>query len=560
MKAAQWYQKRGFSVIPVRQNKKPYIKWEKYQSEKAGSGQIKTWWDKWPSANIGIVTGKVSGIDVVDCDSEKGRDALKEFLSDSLVVPISKTPRGWHYFFKHSPGLSNSVRVIADCDLRTTGGYVVVPPSKNEAGKAYAWMDGFSIAKVDLAAMPDMLFDILQAGAMQNPKNPSDFKQLQVGDFKQGDRDQALFHLANVLVKGGMSDENIRKYLHFFALHCDPPFSEKEALIKIESAKKRNPKNEAKIVKESIVMTKKFCEFRVSENEELLFPWLKGSSVNLISGWRGSGKTWFALGILDAVTSGKPFGAWECGKSVPCLYLDGEMVVQDLQERLKALKLHTDRENPLFVYSNDHASQKGSSRANLFSESWRNEMKSILIAKEIKLWVVDNLASLAGGVDENATKDWYPINQWLLELRFAGISTIMLHHTNKSGQQRGTSSREDNLDTSIILKQPADYLAEQGARFIINFTKARVQTSRLGLIGDTEFKLTLNENKDHVWVYGNVTAKLKDEVLQFLHEGLSQTEVAKTLGVNKATVSKIRNHAIQAGLLTPKNRLIPYIK
>jgi predicted XRE-type DNA-binding protein len=187
-------------------------------------------------------------------------------------------------------------------------------------------------------------------------------------------------------------------------------------------------------------------------------------------------------------------------------------------------------------------------------------MKSILIAKEIKLCVIDNIASLAGGLDENVKKDWDPINQWLLELRFAGISTILLHHTNKTGEQRGTSGREDNIDTSIMLKKPGDYAPEDGAKFIIHFSKARVETSRLGLISDTEFKLTLDKNKDHVWVYGNVTAKLKDEVLQFLHEGLSQTEVAKTFGVNKATVSKIRKNAIKDGLLTPKNRLIPDIK
>ena len=44
--------------------------------------------------------------------------------------------------------------------------------------------------------------------------------------------------------------------------------------------------------------------------------------------------------------------------------------------------------------------------------------------KKIKLWVIDNLASLAAGLDENKKRDWDPVNQFLLELRFAGISTI----------------------------------------------------------------------------------------------------------------------------------------
>ena len=83
-------------------------------------------------------------------------------------------------------------------------------------------------------------------------------------------------------------------------------------------------------------------------------------------------------------------------------------------------------------------------------------MKSILLTRKIELWIIDNLASLASGLDENAKKDWDPINAWLLELRFAEISTIMLHHVNKDGGQRGTSAREDNLDISVLLKSPHD--------------------------------------------------------------------------------------------------------
>ena len=109
--------------------------------------------------------------------------------------------------------------------------------------------------------------------------------------------------------------------------------------------------------------------------------------------------------------------------------------------------------------------------------------------QKIKFWVIDNLASLASGIDENVKKDWDPINQWLLELRFSGITTLMLHHTNKEGGQRGTSAREDNIDISIMLKNARDYTPEDGARFIVHFTKQRIPTKDLQLISDTEFKL-----------------------------------------------------------------------
>lgn len=254
LKAALWYQEQGYSVIPVRKDKKPFVKWEKYQTEKADSDQIQARWREWPSANIGLVTGEISGIDVVDCDSEKGRDALNEFLPDSLMMPISKTPKGWHYFFEHSPGLSNGVRVITDCDIRTTGGYAIVPPSKNGEGKAYAWMQDLKITDINPVRMPEMLFKILQSGGAGNALiskkavlSTSDLRSqysvLSMGgrniSFDEPGRDETLFHIANCLVKGGMDRTNILNCLYFIGLNCNPPFPEKEIQAKVESAFKR---------------------------------------------------------------------------------------------------------------------------------------------------------------------------------------------------------------------------------------------------------------------------------------------------------------------------------
>ena len=283
LKAALEYEKMGYSVIPVKKNKKPFVKWERYQTERADPDQIQKWWEKWPSANIGLVTGEISGIDVVDCDSEQGQDAVNEFLSDSFITPMSKTPRGWHFFFKHKKGLSNGVRVLKDTDLRTSGGYVVVPPSKNGDGESYTWMQDLSISDVLPAPMPDMLFEILQSDAMRpgfslnkqhsfiesqqkstNPEKKNKVNKVNKSQqsqhfFKKGLRDESLFHLANCLVKGGMSGENIRNYLLFFASNCKPPFPEKEAIAKIESALKRQECHEENLtatIREVIRSTK----------------------------------------------------------------------------------------------------------------------------------------------------------------------------------------------------------------------------------------------------------------------------------------------------------------
>jgi len=215
--------------------------------------------------------------------------------------------------------------------------------------------------------------------------------------------------------------------------------SEKLSIL-IENAKPYSPPKKVTI-DDIILTTDSFKNLDVEQKRELLFPWLKEDSINLVSGFRGTGKTWLALGILDAVTRGSSFGTWECKRSVPCLFLDGEMTIADDLERIDNLKLDSVRENPLYFYSDAYANQLGLPKAHLANDKWRQTMKRILLKRKVKLLVLDNLASLASGLDENKKSDWDAVNTWLLELRFAGISTIMLHHVNKSGGQRGTSAR-----------------------------------------------------------------------------------------------------------------------
>jgi RecA-family ATPase len=297
-----------------------------------------------------------------------------------------------------------------------------------------------------------------------------------------------------------------------------------------------------------------FIKIEIPPKRMLLSPWLSEQSIILITGWRGIGKTWLALLVLNAVTRLEPFGPWKSEISVPCLYLDGEMAAEDVVERLEGIGTGG-RKNPLYVYSDAYAAHRGLGRASLIDEKWRNGLKALLIKKGVKLWVLDNVASLTPGIDENSKQDWDPINRWLLDLRFAGISTILLHHEGKEGRQRGTSGREDNIDISISLRKPVDYLPEDGARFITHFSKHRIRTRDLPLIADTEFKVMESEQDGITCVYGDVKKQKKLEILRLSDEELSVSDIAKTVDVAKSYVTKVRQEAIKGGLLSPKGRL-----
>jgi hypothetical protein len=280
LKAAVKYMELGFSVIPTKSDKKPFIKWTDYQSKRADREQLEEWWKKWPKANPAVVTGAISGITVVDCDSLAGKDALSEFLPELFETPIAKTPKGWHFYFQYQEGISNGVRVLTDCDVRNDAGYIILPPIQNGTGKKYAWGPGLKITDVPPAKMPDMLADVLRnGGADQASSRPREhiekvktYKKEKIPSrtqgetiakhfsektkqnetkrnnrnisFKKGFRDDSLFHVATCLHRGGMALYNIRKTLHLLGDSCSPAFPHKEIEAKLDSVLKRSATSE----------------------------------------------------------------------------------------------------------------------------------------------------------------------------------------------------------------------------------------------------------------------------------------------------------------------------
>ncbi len=82
------------------------------------------------------------------------------------------------------------------------------------------------------------------------------------------------------------------------------------------------------IALEDIVLdSDSFLDLKVKERQRFLGPWLAEGSITLAPGWRGSGKTWLGLSIVDTITRGGSLGPWEVETPVPCLYLDAEMTI-----------------------------------------------------------------------------------------------------------------------------------------------------------------------------------------------------------------------------------------
>jgi hypothetical protein len=265
----------------------------------------------------------------------------------------------------------------------------------------------------------------------------------------------------------------------------------------------------------------------------ILTPWLPDKGLAMLYAPRGVGKTWLALSLAHTIASGGEILGWSAPRPRRVLYVDGEMPAAALQERytevVAASMRDAPRENFRLVAADiqpDGLPDLADGEAQRFYEP---------AIADAELIIVDNLSTIARGLRENEADSFGPVQGWLLAQRAAGRSVVLVHHTGKNGGQRGTSRKEDVLDTEVSLRRPPGYSAVEGARFEVRFTKSR------GFWGlDAEpFEARFSDRK---WTRAAIVAEDSDEALAALRtEGLSIRQIAERSGLSKSSVERRLN-------------------
>ena len=283
---------------------------------------------------------------------------------------------------------------------------------------------------------------------------------------------------------------------------------------------------------------------------------IKEGFIGMVFGLRGLGKTFFIMGCIEAIVTGGKFGPWECITPVNTMFLDAELAHDDVVDRFSPL-LGKTKKAELYIHSSAVDADKGYKAPALEDEKWREGFKKHLIDLGVRFFVIDNISSITVD-DENAKDVWAPINQWLISLRHAGITTFIIHHAGKSGDQRGTSGREDNMDIVIKLGQPSGYQVTDGCRFTVKFVKSRMPRAELRFLREIEMRY---DDATGRWSYGAVeegNIDLKKEALRLKVEGKTYEDIAAEVGKSKGTISNwmkgFKKESIlnQDGTLSPK--------
>ena len=278
--------------------------------------------------------------------------------------------------------------------------------------------------------------------------------------------------------------------------------------------------------------------------ELVLTPWLPAKGLAMVYGERGIGKTYLSLGIAYAVAIGGHFLRWHALKARKVLVIDGEMPGAALKERMKAMLMETGAELPhrdflRFLPMDLQASGN-------FDLADKHCQASLEIAAgDADLLIVDNISTLVSGGRENEAESWLPVQQWALAQRRTGRTVVFIHHAGKGGKQRGTSRREDVLDTVMALRRPDDYQAAEGARFEIHFEKSR------GFYGieAQPFEATLTPNAG--WTTRDLVDSEMVAVMVATGEGMSIRDIGETLGLSRSKVQRLQIRGKQPVAVPP---------
>lgn len=211
LEAALDYLKRGWPVLPcklwfekpgdLKAKKKPLIDWKEFQTRLPTEAEVRSWWKKWPWAQVGMAVGPDAGpfgIVTVDYDLGHSREDLAA-LALPLSISVQTPTGGGHTHLKYPKGkkIKNSVGKIKPfIDIRGQGGFVVLPPSVYPDGRPYTWL--IHPDNADLAECPEAFLELAAEPAEYVIKNWS--REIKNG-VPDGQRNQTATSLIGQLLR-----------------------------------------------------------------------------------------------------------------------------------------------------------------------------------------------------------------------------------------------------------------------------------------------------------------------------------------------------------------------
>jgi hypothetical protein len=242
--AALDYLRRGWSVVPVRAvGKQPLVSWLDYQKKRATPDEVRAWFEKWPSANVGIVTGQISNLVVLDIDrAHGGEESLAELESRHGPMPATVTALsggGGRHFYFAAPAdptpLRSRVGIALGIDVRAEGGMIVAPPSHHSSGGRYRWITAPDDAET-LSGLPRWLINWIRNPQSHRGHGTQHWRRIAQEGVQEGVRNSTIASFTGHLLWCGVDIEVIKELmLCWNRVRATPPLDDAEVLRTVDS-------------------------------------------------------------------------------------------------------------------------------------------------------------------------------------------------------------------------------------------------------------------------------------------------------------------------------------
>ncbi|MHB8783769.1 MAG: AAA family ATPase [Desulfobacteria bacterium] len=305
----------AFDLLPKSPEGKPT--WAPFRKRLATPEEMTRW--KGHPGPWGMPCGALSGFVVLDFDVPEGPKLYEAKYDGAELPPTAMTPRGgYHALHAYQEGITvpNDVKLIPGLDVRSEGGYVIIPS---------AYQDGRTwTIPPDKPAPP---LPIWFLSCLNKPTTPagqvvgaSDGLPAGVG---QGERNQAAARHAGKYLgpPKWLTPEETFHLLRPWAAKCTPPLPEAELRSVIFSIARKEADKTPLI---ELVDSSELSRLAGTPREKIIDPFLSAGSKNILAGWQGSYKSTALLNMAVCIRNGLPlFGRFDC-KQGRVLYIDRE--------------------------------------------------------------------------------------------------------------------------------------------------------------------------------------------------------------------------------------------
>lgn len=580
---AREYLNWGWSILPVKpEEKRPYMtNWLSYQHQKADVGMVENWFTSLMGAGIGVVTGKISNIIVLDIESYC-KTPIEELIKKYPTQLIARTGGGgYHLYYTYPQGVgkvANRVGIFEGADLRADGGFVVAAPTLHQSGRKYEW-----IQKGVPGVFPKSLLDLESKPTIQN----EGWIVEALRGVSEGGRNDTCARLSGYFFKKGLSADIVEALLLEWNERNDPPMPLKELRTTLKSIERTQSGVDSQFTSVQFEnnqtveeqQTNTFDVMKMSDYVKgyggegvswLVEDWLPDKSITFLISPPESYKTWILLDLAVSISANLPFlGNFNVNQPGATLIIQQEDSHSGLTDRLaliveQKMEAQTIIDNkkgeyeipvmpdlPIYV----HPSRK----LRFDNKKVIEELEKQIEVIKPKVIMIDPLYSTTSNTDNymaNLANQMMVLKAWRDKY---GCSFVIAHHSKKNLDPDSTA-REDSWGSQFLNAfLEAGWQIRRNPKLAQNEIVVRRHSKVMG--NQNPISLTFDISTKYPMKYqvsvrgyemapATNAAPAQMGILEMLDgESMSQSDIVNKTGKSSSTISRQIRQLEAAGLV-----------